>query len=61
MQGPLAAASAEYMAQFRTDVEGFLTREAIQECINAGVHERKPDRIHTLLRLSIHQAAAPTQ
>jgi hypothetical protein len=28
-----AAAAAEYLAQFRTDVEAFLTREAIEKCV----------------------------
>ena len=39
-----AAASAEYLAQFRTDVEGFITREAVEDCVNLGVHERPPQR-----------------
>jgi hypothetical protein len=38
------AASAEYLAQFRTDVEGFITREAVEDCVNLGVHERPPQR-----------------
>src|SRR5262245_35840739 len=42
-----AAASAEYMAQFRTDVEGFLTREAVEACVTLGVHERPPQRMHS--------------
>ena len=37
-----AAAAAEYMAQFRTDVEGFITREAVEACITLGVRERQP-------------------
>ena len=32
-----AAAAAEYMAQFRTDVEGFITREAVEACVTLGV------------------------
>ena len=35
-----AAAAAEYMAQFRTDVEGFITREAVEDCVTLGVRER---------------------
>jgi hypothetical protein len=35
-------ASAEYLAQFRTDVEGFVSREAAQACISANVYERAP-------------------
>ena len=42
-----AAASAEYMAQFRTDVEGFIMREAVDACVNLGVHERLPERAHS--------------
>jgi hypothetical protein len=38
-----ASAAAEYGAEFRTDVEGFVSREAIQRCIEAGVIEREPD------------------
>jgi hypothetical protein len=38
------AASAEYLAQFRTDVEGFITREAVEDCVNLGVHERPAQR-----------------
>ena len=30
-----AAASAEYMAQFRTDVEVFITREAVEDCVKS--------------------------
>jgi hypothetical protein len=37
-----ASASAEYLAQFRTDVEALLTREAIEACISTGVVERPP-------------------
>jgi hypothetical protein len=37
-----ARASAEYLAQFRTDVEGFVTREAVQACVSQGVYERAP-------------------
>ena len=40
-----AAASAEYMAQFRTDVEGFITREAVEACVDR-VRERPPARSH---------------
>jgi hypothetical protein len=37
-----ARAAAEYLAQFRTDVEGFVTREAAQACISQGTYERAP-------------------
>ena len=39
-----AAAAAEYMAQFRTDVEGFITREAVEACVTLGVRERPSER-----------------
>jgi hypothetical protein len=37
-----ASAAAEYMAQFRSDVEGFVTREAVEACISPGCRERQP-------------------
>jgi hypothetical protein len=49
MERDAAAASAEYMAQFRTDAEGFLTREAVEACINVGVRERPPERKHSYI------------
>jgi hypothetical protein len=49
MERDPAAASAEYMAQFRTDVEGFITREAVEACLNLGVHERSPERAHSYI------------
>ena len=39
-----AHASAEYDAEFRTDIEAFITREAVTACVEAGVYERKPER-----------------
>ena len=47
MERDPAAASAEYMAQFRTDVEGFITREAVEACVNLGVRERASERKHS--------------
>jgi hypothetical protein len=44
-----ASAAAEYGAQFRTDVESLLTREAIAANIDAGVMERPPERRHKYL------------
>lgn len=35
-----ASAAAEYLAEFRTDVEQLLTREAVEACISHGVRER---------------------
>jgi hypothetical protein len=37
-----ASAAAEYGAEFRTDVETFVAREAVDACIAVGVHERAP-------------------
>lgn len=37
-----AAASAEYLAEFRTDVEAFISREAIEACVSRGVSVRAP-------------------
>ena len=34
--------TAEYLGEFRTDVEGFLTLEAIRACVEPGVKERPP-------------------
>jgi hypothetical protein len=47
MERDAAAASAEYLVQFRTDVEAFITREAVEACITAGVFERPPERKHS--------------
>jgi hypothetical protein len=38
---PLSA-SSEYLANFRTDIEGFITREAAEACVDDGVFERPP-------------------
>lgn len=40
MERDAAAASAEYMAQFRTDVESFITREAVEACVKERLFER---------------------
>jgi hypothetical protein len=37
-----AAASADYLVQFRTDVESFLSREAVMACVVPDVRERGP-------------------
>jgi hypothetical protein len=33
-------ASAEYGAEFRTDIESFVSREAVERCVSPGVYER---------------------
>lgn len=38
------SAAAEYLAQFRGDLERFVTREAVSACVNVGVFERQPLR-----------------
>jgi hypothetical protein len=38
------AAAAEYGAQFRSDIEGFVSTEAIDACVDRGVLERPYDR-----------------
>jgi len=35
-----SSAAAEYLAQFRTDVETFMTRETVEACVDFGVFER---------------------
>ena len=37
-----AAAAAEYGAQFRSDIESFVPREAVEACVSPGVRERPP-------------------
>ena len=44
-----ARASAEYPGIFRTDVERFLSREAVQACVSLGVHERAPIKAHSYI------------
>jgi hypothetical protein len=36
-------------AQFRTDVESFISREAVEACSNLGLHERPPERAHSYI------------
>jgi hypothetical protein len=40
MQRDPASAQAEYLAQFRTDVETFVSREAVEACVPHGLYER---------------------
>jgi hypothetical protein len=39
-----ASAAAEYGAQFRTDVESYITREAVEACVSVEILERPPER-----------------
>lgn len=42
MERDPANALAEYGAQFRSDIESFITREAVEACIPPGIRERPP-------------------
>lgn len=42
MERDPASASAEYLAQFRTDIESFISREAVEAVVARGVRERAP-------------------
>ena len=37
-----ASAQSEYLAEFRTDVQAFVAREAVEACVARGVFERAP-------------------
>jgi hypothetical protein len=37
-----ASAAAEYGAQFRTDIENFVSIEAVRACVSSGTYERAP-------------------
>jgi hypothetical protein len=39
-----AAASSEYLSTFRSDIEAFVSREAVESCINTGVYEIPPSK-----------------
>jgi hypothetical protein len=42
MEQDPANAAAEYGAQFRSDIESFIAREAVEACITVGLRERAP-------------------
>jgi hypothetical protein len=42
MERDPAEARGEYYAEFRSDVEGFISRESVEACVSEGVHERAP-------------------
>ena len=42
MEKDPAAASAEYLAEFRTDIEAYVSREALDAVVDWGVSERAP-------------------
>jgi hypothetical protein len=37
-----ASAAAEYLAQFRSDIESYIVREVLEACVSLGIHERAP-------------------
>jgi hypothetical protein len=38
-----AAARAEFLAEFRSDIESFVSLEAVRACVSRGVYERPPE------------------
>ena len=42
MEKDPASAAAEYLAEFRTDIEAYVSREAVEACVEWGTHERGP-------------------
>lgn len=42
MERDESSARAEYLAEFRTDIEAFVTREVVEACVSLGVYERAP-------------------
>jgi hypothetical protein len=44
MERDAASASAEYLAEFRRDIEGFVSIEAVKACVSTGVYERAYQR-----------------
>ena len=42
MERDAASASAEYLAQFRSDLEAFVNIEAVRACVSASIFERAP-------------------
>jgi hypothetical protein len=42
MERDPAAAAAEYLAEFRRDIEAFVAREAVLACVAPGLYERPP-------------------
>jgi hypothetical protein len=37
-----SAAAAEWLAEFRTDIESFISRDALEVCVDVGTRERPP-------------------
>jgi hypothetical protein len=49
MERDPAAASAEYLGLFRSDLEAFVSHEAVAACVDRGVIERAPDQGRTCI------------
>jgi hypothetical protein len=47
LEADSAKNTAEYLAEFRTDIESFVSIEAVEACVDAGVLERMYDRRYT--------------
>ena len=55
-----ASAAAEYNAEFRSDIDSFVSREAVEACVEVGLRERAPASTYATPRSLIRLAAAPT-
>jgi hypothetical protein len=42
MERDASSAAAEYLAEFRSDIESFVAREVVEACVSPGVRERAP-------------------
>jgi hypothetical protein len=42
MERDPASGAAEYLAEFRSDIEGFVSREVVEACVARGLFERPP-------------------
>ena len=51
---------AEYLAEWRTDVEGYITREALEACIDPGVRELPPQAGIRYLAFADPSGGGPT-
>ena len=54
-------ARAEYLAEFRTDIEGFLSREVVEACAIEGPARTACPRRRPISRLRIHPAVRVTR
>jgi hypothetical protein len=55
------AADAEYLANFRDDVESFVDRQNVEACVALDVHERAPLREYSYSAFCDHRAVAPSR